>query len=160
MQIPWYIGWPCVAAIGFGFLYWQANRAPYCPFKFPQGYWEVQRKLGAEDARITTSDGVRLHAWWMGVPGSEIVTLFLHGNAGNVTHRFVHMREMSAAGSSILVVDYRGYGNSEGSPSEWGWYRDADAAYRYLLGRGDSNARPHAPKSGDPSNFSSRESVI
>jgi len=136
VQIPWYIGLPCVAAIGFGFLYWQASRAAYFPLKYPDGYWDVQRELGAEDVWITASDGIRLHGCWMGVPGSEIVTLFLHGNAGNVTHRFPAMREITAAGSAILVLDYRGYGKSGGSPSERGLYRDAGAAYQYLLTKG------------------------
>jgi fermentation-respiration switch protein FrsA (DUF1100 family) len=69
-----------------------------------------------------------------------VTTLFLHGNAGNVTDRFTHMREIAAAGSSVLVIDYRGYGRSEGRPTERGLYRDADAAYDELIKRG------HAPR--------------
>ena len=63
-------------------------------------------------------------------------------NAGNVTHRFLQIREITAAGSSVLMLDYRGYGKSEGSPGEPGLYADADAAYLYLLGHGYS-ARAH-----------------
>ena len=61
-----------------------------------------------------------------------MVTLFLHGNAGNVTHRGAHMRAIAQAGSSVLVIDYRGYGRSQGSPSEKGLYADADAGYEYV----------------------------
>jgi fermentation-respiration switch protein FrsA (DUF1100 family) len=62
----------------------------------------------------------------------------LHGNAGNLTHRILPIREITAAGSSILMLDYRGYGKSGGSPSERGLYADADGAYLYLLDQGYS----------------------
>jgi uncharacterized protein len=58
--------------------------------------------------------------------------LFLHGNAGNVTHRIDHAHAITTAGSSILVLDYRGYGKSKGHPTEQGLYLDADAAYDAL----------------------------
>jgi fermentation-respiration switch protein FrsA (DUF1100 family) len=61
------------------------------------------------------------------------VTLFLHGNAGNITHRSQSFGEITAAGSSVLMIDYRGYGKSTGRPSENGLYADAEAAYEYLL---------------------------
>jgi hypothetical protein len=133
VQIPWYIGLPCVVALGFGVLYWGASRAPYYPLKYPKGFWVVQGELGAEDVWLTAGDGTRLNGWWIDAPGQELVTLYLHGNAGNLTHRFLQMREVTAAGSSILMLDYRGYGKSEGSPSEKGLYKDADAAYEYLI---------------------------
>jgi fermentation-respiration switch protein FrsA (DUF1100 family) len=62
----------------------------------------------------------------------------LHGNAGNLTHRFLPIREITAAGSSVLMLDYRGYGKSGGSPSEHGLYADAQTAYLYLLNHGYS----------------------
>jgi fermentation-respiration switch protein FrsA (DUF1100 family) len=62
----------------------------------------------------------------------------LHGNAGNLTHRFLPIQEITAAGSSVLILDYRGYGKSGGAPSEHGLYADADAAYLYLLDHGYS----------------------
>jgi fermentation-respiration switch protein FrsA (DUF1100 family) len=136
VQIPWYIGLPLTAAFAFGFLYWAANRAPYYPLKYPKGLWELQSQLGAEDVWLETRDGVRLHAWWVSAPQSTLATLYLHGNAGNVTYRFPQMRDIPAAGSSVLMLDYRGYGKSQGSPSESGLYADADAAYQYLLSRG------------------------
>jgi fermentation-respiration switch protein FrsA (DUF1100 family) len=64
------------------------------------------------------------------------VTLFLHGNAGNVTHRFALFQEIPAAGSALLMPDYRGYGRSEGRPTEKGLYADADVSYDYLRGAG------------------------
>ena len=138
MQIPWYIGWPIAIAFGIAILFAVASRAPYYPIKYPSGLWELQSKLGAEDVWILTSDGVRLHAWWIMSPQASLVTLYLHGYAGNVTHRFLQIREIIAAGSSVLMLDYRGYGKSGGSPSEHGLYADADAAYMYLLDHGYS----------------------
>jgi uncharacterized protein len=68
--------------------------------------------------------------------GSPLVTLFLHGNAGNITYYTPHVQEIVAAGSSILILDYRGYGKSSGRPSEEGLYRDSEAGFIYLLGKG------------------------
>ena len=138
MQIPWYIGWPIVIAFGIGILFMVARCAPYYPIKYPNGFWELQSKLGGEDVWLLTSDGVRLHAWLVRAPQASIVTLYLHGNAGNLTHRVLPIREITAAGSSVLMLDYRGYGKSGGSPSEHGLYADADAAYLYLLDHGYS----------------------
>jgi hypothetical protein len=136
VTISKYIGWPLAAAFGYGVMYLLANRSIYYPMKHPAGYWDERQKLGAADAWLRTSDGVRLHGWWLAHPDARVATLFLHGNAGNVTHRAGHMREIHQAGSSVLVIDYRGYGNSEGRPTERGLYADADAGYRYLVDAG------------------------
>ena len=64
--MPWYIGLGLVVvAIGFGVLSFAASRAPYYPLKYPSGFWEVQKEIGAEDVWLHTPDGVRLHAWWV-----------------------------------------------------------------------------------------------
>jgi fermentation-respiration switch protein FrsA (DUF1100 family) len=136
MQILWYLALPLIAALALTMLYVAASRAPYYPLKYPSGFWDLQSEVGAEDVWPLTSDTVRLHAWWVAAPEVPFVTLYLHGNAGNVTHRLLQIRELTAAGSSVLMLDYRGYGKSEGSPSERGLYRDADAAYQYLRDRG------------------------
>jgi fermentation-respiration switch protein FrsA (DUF1100 family) len=136
LDIPKFVGWPLVAACAYGALYFLANRSIYYPLKHPQGFWELQSQAGAQDAWLKTADGVRLHAWWIPCLGSRLVTLYLHGNAGNITHRVEHAREITAAGSSLLLLDYRGYGKSEGSPNEKGLYADADAGYAYLLASG------------------------
>ena len=119
-----------------GLLYYFANRAVYYPIKYPQGEWELQRAAGATDAWIETSDGVKIHGWWVQRDGSTWATLFLHGNAGNISYRTRHIQEIVAAGSSILMLDYRGYGKSNGRPSEQGLYRDSEAGFIYLLGKG------------------------
>jgi uncharacterized protein len=136
LRVPSYVVWPVVIACGYAALYVFANRAVYYPSKYPQGFWDLQSQVGASDVWLNTPDGVRLHAWWIRREDTRLVTLFLHGNAGNVTDRIPHIREIVAAGSSILVPDYRGYGKSDGRPTEKGLYIDSETAFTYLLGLG------------------------
>jgi len=135
-RIPNYLGLPLIAAAGYGALYWFANRSIYFPYVYPQGDWQVQAALGAQDVWLETNDRVKLHAWWIPCAGSRLATLFLHGNAGNITHRAAHARDIAAAGSSLLLADYRGYGKSGGRPTEAGLYADAEAGFAHLLARG------------------------
>jgi hypothetical protein len=91
--------------------------------------------LPHEDVWLTAEDGVRIHGWYLPVPRARWVTLVSHGNAGNISHRLDRaLLLQSRLRSSVLLYDYRGYGASEGSPGEAGTYRDARAAYRYLVG--------------------------
>jgi fermentation-respiration switch protein FrsA (DUF1100 family) len=135
-HIPWYIAYPLIAAVAYGALYWFANRSVYFPSRYPEGSWDVQAQLGAADVWLDTADGVRLHGWQVDRPGATFITLYFHGNAGNITDRYDHFREIMAAGSSLLMIDYRGYGKSSGRPAENGIYKDADAAYDHLLKTG------------------------
>jgi hypothetical protein len=136
LRIPLHVGWPIVVVFTCGALYYFANRALYFPVKFPQGLWDEQAQVGATDVWMEAQDGVRLHGWWVAASGSRFATLFLHGNAGNVTDRIAHIREIVAAGSSVLMLDYRGYGKSGGRPTEKGLYEDSEAGYIQLLERG------------------------
>jgi uncharacterized protein len=136
VRVPHLVGWAIAAACAIGLLYYLANRAVYYPSKYPEGFWDTQGLVGASDAWIEASDGAKLHGWWVEREGSQLVTLFLHGNAGNVTNRAPHIQEIVAAGSSVLMLDYRGYGKSSGRPSEQGLYRDSEAGFVYLLGKG------------------------
>ena len=94
--------WPIIAVSTCGALYYFANRAIYFPSKYPQGFWDMQRQVHASDVWIETWDGVRLHAWFVTREGAPWVTLYLHGNAGNITHRLPHIQEIVAAGSFAL----------------------------------------------------------
>jgi uncharacterized protein len=96
--------------------------------------------LSYQDAAFPAQDGVRLHGWY--VPGRRAETLlWFHGNAGNISHRLDNLRLLhEAVGVGVLLFDYRGYGRSEGSPSETGLYDDARGALAYLRGRKDVDA--------------------
>jgi fermentation-respiration switch protein FrsA (DUF1100 family) len=134
LQIPNYIAWGAIAAVAVAALYFYANRTLYYPAKYPEGHWDEQQKLGATDVWLETQDGVRLHAWFIRRDGARFVTLFFHGNAGNLSHRAPHIREILAAGSSVFIPDYRGYGKSSGWPTEHGLCLDGETAYQYLAG--------------------------
>lgn len=108
----------------------------YFPMPYPQGAWDLQQATGAKDRWLKAADGTKLNAWWFPYAHARFATLFLHGNAGNVTHRVDHAQSVLQAGSAFLVVDYRGYGKSQGHPSERGLYEDGEAAYADLLSLG------------------------
>ena len=90
------------------------------------------RGLQYEDVIFSTSDGVGLHGWF--VPGKgDLTWVWFHGNAGNISHRLDNLILLHQhLGINIFIFDYRGYGRSEGSPSEKGMYLDAESALDYL----------------------------
>lgn len=89
--------------------------------------------LQYQDIRLTTSDHKQLHGWFIPYPGAHRVVLFFHGNAGNISHRRDSIAIFHHLGLNVFIIDYRGYGQSEGKPGEAGLYRDADAAWNYLI---------------------------
>ncbi|HSM11391.1 MAG TPA: alpha/beta hydrolase [Lysobacter sp.] len=95
--------------------------------------------LDYQDVNIDTADGERLHGWYVpaarpGMGEARGVLLFFHGNAGNISHRLESIALFNRLGLDVLIVDYRGYGRSTGKPTEAGTYRDARAAWDYLVG--------------------------
>jgi hypothetical protein len=91
------------------------------------------RGLAFESARLRTADGPTLDAWYIPAASARGVVLFCHGNAGNISHRLESIAIFHSLGLDTLIFDYRGYGRSTGRPSEEGTYRDAAAAWRYLV---------------------------
>jgi hypothetical protein len=127
-----------LVVIGLGaalvlFLRWYEPRLIYLPLR------DLERTpadlgLSYQDLRLQTADGQRIHAWFLPAGSAAPVTvLFLHGNAGNISHRFEKLALLREVGADVLIIDYRGYGRSTGRPDEAGIYRDADAAYTYLV---------------------------
>jgi fermentation-respiration switch protein FrsA (DUF1100 family) len=87
--------------------------------------------LAFEDVHFHSA-GNELHGWYIPASGSQVV-LWMHGNAGNIADRLDQAVQMKRAlGVSSFMFDYRGYGKSEGRPSEKGLYQDAEAAFRWL----------------------------
>jgi len=91
--------------------------------------------LKYEEIYFETTDKVRLHGWYFPVEGARPTILFCHGNAGNISHRLDNIRHLVANGFPVLIFDYRGYGLSDGRPSEKGLYKDGLAAYDFLANR-------------------------
>lgn len=97
-------------------------------------------RLGYEDVWLTSSDGVRLHAWFIKLyPDCRGPTiLFFQENAGNIAHRLEVVRIMlQKLHCNVFMLSYRGYGSSDGFPSQKGIIKDAQAALDHLIGRAD-----------------------
>ena len=116
--------WRCEACVGY-FIFEpdRTLRAKASDFPF-----EVH------DVRVNPS----LHGWWVtgAKPGSKVL-LYLHGNEGNVSTNIGDIAALHELGYSVFMLDYRGYGRSEGAlPSEKTVYEDAEDAWGYLRSRG------------------------
>ena len=92
--------------------------------------------LQYENVELVTSDNIQLHGWYIPGKRSDKALLFFHANGGNISHRGDSLKIFHQLGLNVLIIDYRGYGLSGGELSEEGIYRDAIAAWEYLLGRG------------------------
>lgn len=105
------------------------------PEKYPAGGdWRLP--LGAEDAWFQTADGIRLHGWLVNsrTKPATATVIYFHGNGGNISNVGWIGEQFAARGFDCLLVDYRGYGKSDGRVTdERGVYRDADAAYDFLV---------------------------
>lgn len=94
--------------------------------------------LQYEDVYFTTEDGIRLHGWFVPAPGAKWTLLWMHGNAGNISHRLDNLLQMhQRLRLQIFLFDYRQYGQSQGTVSEPGTYLDAQAALQTLRQRPD-----------------------
>jgi len=89
--------------------------------------------LAYEDVSIPTADGLKLGAWYVPAEGALGTALFCHGNAGNISGRLETIAVLHELKLNVLIFDYRGYGRSEGRPTEEGTYLDAEAAWRWLV---------------------------
>ena len=87
------------------------------------------------DVWLHAHDGVKLHAFDAGPKDAGRTLLYLHGNAGNLAGRSQIIEFLTRLPARVLALDYRGYGQSEGKPSEAGLYADAQAAYAFLIAR-------------------------
>ncbi|WP_419948908.1 alpha/beta hydrolase [Candidatus Palauibacter sp.] len=126
---------------------------PLAPHETHPRYWGF---VDASEVRIPTEDGLELHAWWFpaahdqragdgtargeGARGGTArggtvrgAAIYFHGNAGHLGDRGTVAAALANLGLDVLLPDYRGYGASEGKPSEEGLYADARAAYRWLV---------------------------
>ena len=89
--------------------------------------------LAFDEVRLQTEDGVSIAGWYVPADEDSKIVLFFHGNGGNISHRLDTIEILHRMGLSVLMIDYRGYGQSEGSTDEQGTYLDAEAAWRYLV---------------------------
>lgn len=120
---------------------WFEESLIFFPDRYPSGQWDTTvaaRDTGAtiSDCDFSAEDGTRLHGWLCRSGQTEgtagPVLLWFHGNAGHLAHRVEVLMLLSRIPAEVLIIDYRGYGRSEGRPTEKGLYRDGRAAWRYL----------------------------
>jgi fermentation-respiration switch protein FrsA (DUF1100 family) len=110
----------------------------YFPMKGSYSITPQARSLAFERVTLATADGENIAAWWIPAPAVTPVApargsvLLFHGNAGTIEHRLDYALMFGAMGYHTLLVDYRGYGESSGTPSEAGTYQDAQASWLWL----------------------------
>ena len=98
--------------------------------------------LEYKELTLNTIDNIEINAWWIPHPEARATLLFLHGNAGNISHRLDSINIFHQLRLSVLIIDYRGYGKSTGEPSEHGTYIDAETAWDYLTT--EKNIKSHS----------------
>ncbi len=108
---------------------------PYLVYRPKRIMDHTPRREGLDYQEIffKTKDGVTLYAWFIPAEESKATALHCHGNSGNISDRIDTIKIYHDIGISLFIFDYRGYGKSKGSPSEKGTYKDAQAAWHYLV---------------------------
>lgn len=90
-------------------------------------------ELAHNEVWIETPDGETLHAWWLPAQGDRRGHVyFLHGNAQNISSHILNVAWLPEAGYNVLLLDYRGYGQSTGAPDLEGALHDAETGLRWL----------------------------
>jgi len=112
-----------------GFL--QARLIYFPSREYAAGPGDVGLKF--EDLTLKTADAVGIAAWYVPCEAAKGTLIFAHGNGGNIADRLHAVKLLHGMGVNVLIFDYRGYGRSEGRPTEDGTYEDAEAAWRYLV---------------------------
>lgn len=129
-----------VCALSFALIYIFQSRFVYYPIRTLSPN-PSSIGLRFEDVHFETADGVQLSGWFIPCNGARGVILFCHGNAGNISHRLDSIAIFHRLGLDVFIFDYRGYGESEGKPTEYGTYQDAEAAWQYLIEERKVNPR-------------------
>ncbi|MBI1841978.1 MAG: alpha/beta hydrolase [Verrucomicrobia bacterium] len=143
-MMPLFVKLVLVVVGAFLFLRWFEYKQVY----HPSSVWLTDQPAAgrsAQDVFLTTGDGVKIHCLFYAAaetsPRAGVVWCYFHGNGGNLSMRPLILEALLSTGVNLLAVDYHGYGRSEGRPSERGTYRDAEAAYDWLIHRGFDPAR-------------------
>lgn len=89
--------------------------------------------LSFEPTKLKLKDKTMVSAWYIPHPEARKTVLFFHGNGGNMSHRVSSVSVFHQLKLNVLIIDYPGYGESEGLPTETGLYQSADAAWQYLM---------------------------
>ena len=129
----------CVAFVFLGsFLFlalrWFEHAVTFHPVRYDD-HTGWKQPTGAQDVWLKSTDGVRLHGWLFEAREQPafVTIIYFHGNGGNISNVGWVGERLSSRGFDVLLLDYRGYGRSEGDvDGETGLYADADAGYEYV----------------------------
>ncbi|MCW8934325.1 MAG: alpha/beta hydrolase [Gammaproteobacteria bacterium] len=97
--------------------------------------------LTYQNVELLTEDNIKIHGWFIPNKNAKGTLLFFHGNAGNISHRLDSIALFHELELNVFIIDYRGYGRSEGKTTEKGTYKDAEAAWHYLVHTRGINAK-------------------
>jgi hypothetical protein len=114
------------------FVKYLERRNLFFPFKAIE-YTPKNAGLSYEDIYFVAQDNKKINGWFIPAKDAKYTILFFHGNAGNISHRLDKIKIFHDLDLNVFIIDYRGYGKSEGTPAEAGLYLDARAAYAYLI---------------------------
>jgi len=130
--VAWIFGITVVLFLIFtGFAYFNQTGMIYYPYPDIETT-PAEHRMEHEDVYLTTEDGTRVHGWWIPRQNAHGTVLFFHGNAGNISHRMESIKLFHNQQQNVFIIDYHGFGQSGGSPSEQATYEDAIAAWQYL----------------------------
>jgi fermentation-respiration switch protein FrsA (DUF1100 family) len=133
--LKWYLTFALVFYGGFVALLYVTQRSLQY---FPESYRTAPAAAGlpeAEEVVVDTADGERVLLWHLPPRGDKPVILYLHGNGGALRHRVDRFRALTADGTGLIALSYRGYSGSTGRPTEAGLLEDAAAAYAFAAAR-------------------------
>jgi uncharacterized protein len=105
---------------------------------FPERFRTAPAAAGlpeAQEIELDTRDGERVIAWHVPPRGDKPVIVYFHGNGGSLRGRVDRFRALTADGTGLVALSYRGYGGSSGRPTEAGLLDDAEAAYAFAVAR-------------------------
>jgi uncharacterized protein len=133
--LKWYLTFALVFYGGFVALLYLTQRSLQY---FPESNRTAPAAAGlpeAEEVVVDTADGERVVLWHVPPKGDKPVILYLHGNGGALRYRIDRFRALTADGTGLIALSYRGYGGSTGRPTEAGLLEDAAAAYAFAAAR-------------------------
>jgi fermentation-respiration switch protein FrsA (DUF1100 family) len=137
----------CLYAVIVAFVYYRQSSLIYYPDMPGRNIVATPERIGLEyqNVQFVTGDKVNLHGWFIPHRAAKGTLLFFHGNAGNISHRLESIEIFHRLELNVFILDYRGYGQSEGRVSEQGTYRDAEAAWNYLIQTRGARSRRGVP---------------
>jgi uncharacterized protein len=106
---------------------------------YPAGREKVSARAAGladfADVTLATEDGEQIVGWYKAAEPGRVTLLYFHGNGGSLLNRRDRAKLLTAGGRGLLLVSYRGYSGSTGTPSEAGLRTDARTAYDWLVAR-------------------------